>query len=75
MVTEPEHEVPELYDLLRRALRYLNENKATLRALEHFERELVRLLGIEHPETAPVVSLGRTYHKVPQSRRDVVKAL
>lgn len=75
IVTEPEHSVPELYDLLRRALRYLDANPATMRALEHFERELVRLLGIEHPEVAPVASLGRTYHRLPTSRRDILGML
>jgi DNA repair protein RecO (recombination protein O) len=72
LVTESEHAVPDLYDLFRRALRYLNENSANLRALEHFERELVHLLGIEHPEMSPVLALTRTYHRLPNARRDLV---
>jgi DNA repair protein RecO (recombination protein O) len=73
LVTEPEHAVPEIYDLLRRAVRYLNENPATARALEHFENELVRVLGIEHPQVNAIVALGRVYHRIPSSRREVLE--
>lgn len=75
LVTEPEHAVPELYDLLQRALRYLNDHAASLRALEHFERELVRLLGIEHPQVSSALAIGRAYNRLPNARRDLLKAL
>ena len=75
LVTEPEHEMPELYDLFSRALRYLHEQPASVRALEHFERELVRLLGIDHPETSPLVSLRRAYGRVPESRAPILTRL
>ncbi len=75
LVTESDHAVPDLFDLLRRAIRHLNDHAASLRALEHFERELVRLLGIEHPELSPAVAIGRAYHKLPAARRDLVARL
>lgn len=75
LVTEPEHAVAELFDLLQRALRYLNDNAASVRALEHFERELVRLLGIQHPEVSAAVAIGRAYHKLPSARRDLLTRL
>lgn len=75
LVTEPEHAVADLYDLLHRALRHLNDNAASLRALEHFERELVRLLGIQHPEVSAALAIGRAYHKLPAARRDLVARL
>lgn len=75
LVTEPEHAVADLYDLLSRALRHLNESAASLRALEHFERELVRLLGIDQPQVSAAVAIGRAYHKLPSARRDLVKRL
>jgi DNA repair protein RecO (recombination protein O) len=75
LVTESEHAVADLYDLLSRALRYLSENAASIRALEHFERELVRLLGIEHPQVSPAVAIGRAYHKLPSARRDLLARL
>jgi len=44
--TELEAPVPELFELMRRALRYLEANEPSRRALLHFESELARLLGI-----------------------------
>lgn len=75
LVTEPEHGVPELYDLLRRALRYLSANAADRRALEHFENELARLLGIANPAVTAAVGIGRAYHHLPKSRPDLLKVL
>ena len=75
LVTEAEHAVPELYDLLIRALRYLNGNPSSLLALEHFERELVRLLGIAHPEVSAAVAIGRAYHHIPRGRPELLKRL
>ena len=75
LVTEPEHAVPELFDLLRRLLRYLGENPANQRALEHFENELARLLGITHPQVSAAVAIGRAYHHLPSSRRDLLARL
>lgn len=75
LVTEPEHAVPELFDLFRRALRYLGEHPADRRALEHFENELARLLGIANPAVTAAVAIGRAYHHLPKGRPDVVKLL
>lgn len=75
LVTEPEHAVADLYDLLQRALRHINDHPASLRALEHFERELVRLLGIQHPEVSAALAIGRAYHKLPSARRELVARL
>ncbi len=75
LVTEPGHPAPELYDLLRRALSYLDRNPASQRALVHFERELTRLLGIEHPTVPAAVSLERLYHRLPQARPQLLKSL
>ena len=76
LVTEPDHAVPELYDLLLRALKYLNEREASLRALQHFETELTRLLGIQGQEgVSPAVAIGRVYHRLPDVRPELVKVL
>ena len=75
LVTEPEHALPELSDLFRRALRHLDANPATLRALEHFENELVRILGIAQPQVSACVAIGRAYHRVPSSRAELAKRL
>jgi DNA repair protein RecO (recombination protein O) len=75
LVTEPEHAVADLSDLFRRALGYLDQNPASIRALEHFENELARLLGIAHPQVSACVAIGRAYHRVPASRSDLLRRL
>ncbi len=76
LVTEAEHPAPELFDLLLRALRYLDTGKPTLRALLHFESELVRLLGIHgQAGVTPAIAIGRAYHVIPPTRAALVKRM
>jgi DNA repair protein RecO (recombination protein O) len=75
LVTEPDHPVPELYDLLQRAFGYLNSRPAARWPLLHFESELARLLGIQHAELAANVAIGRVYHRLPAARSDLFKKL
>jgi DNA repair protein RecO (recombination protein O) len=73
--TEPEHTAPEIFDLLLRALRHLDEKPASRRALLHFETELVKMLGIQHPRLTPIVAFGRAYHRIPNARPGLLKML
>ena len=73
MVTEAEHPAPELYDLLLRALKHLNEKAASLRAMEHFESELSRLLGIQQAGVSGANSIARTYLHLPPARRKLTQ--
>jgi DNA repair protein RecO (recombination protein O) len=75
LVTEPEHQAADLYDLLLRALSYLNRTGADKRALLHFEAELARLLGIQRADVTPAVSIGRAYHRLPQERAELLGKL
>ena len=76
LVTEPDHPAPELYDLLKRALGFLNAQPAALRALLHFEYELVRLLGIQgQAGVTPAVAIGRAYQRLPKARAGLLKTL
>lgn len=68
LVTEPEHPVPELYDLLQRALGYLNTHPASQRALTHFESEVAKALGIHHKSITSATAIARAYHRLPASR-------
>jgi DNA repair protein RecO (recombination protein O) len=45
--TELEHPEPEIYELLRRGLTYLENERPTLRAIVFFEAELAKLLGMQ----------------------------
>lgn len=75
LTTEPDHPAPDLHDLLQRALNHLDEKPASRRALEHFESELARLLGIQNPAATPHAALMRAFHKLPASRKDIAKLL
>ena len=75
LVTELEQPVPELYDLLRRALGHVNAEPASLRALVHFENETVRLLGIQNGAQTAAVAIGRVYGRLPQSRAGLLRQL
>lgn len=76
VVTEPDHAVPEIYTLLQRGFGYLSEKPATLRALLHFESELVRMLGIQgQAGVTPAVAIGRAYQRLPTARPGLLKQL
>jgi len=76
LVTEPDHPSPELYDLLKRGLGFMNAHPAETRALLHFEAELVRLLGIQGQQgVTPAVAIGRVYHRLPSARGELLKML
>jgi len=76
LVTEPDHPVPEIYHLLQRAFGYLAGQAATRRALEHFEAELVRMLGIQgQAGVTPAVAIGRAYQRLPAARAGLLRQL
>ena len=78
MTTEFEHPVPEVHDLLRRALDYLDKNPPTRRALLHFERELGGLLGvtgIHNADADPSQAILRLSGQLPRDRARLLKSL
>ena len=74
LVTESDHPVPELFDLLLRALAYLENATPSRKALVHFEHELARLLGV-HVEGPGFAALARTVPRMPESRRGLMAKL
>ncbi len=74
-VVEPDHPVPELYDLLRRGIAYLGENGADLRALKHYESEMARLLGVANRRASARRALENTYGNLPRSRQACIEAM
>ncbi len=73
--TEPETPVPDLFDLMQRALGYLDRAPASLKALYHFESELARLLGIASAAGCAHLDLERVLHRLPASRRELIQRL
>jgi len=75
LVTEPGAPVAGIFDLLKRALSHLKDKPATLRALEHFERELGRTLGISDETSGALPSLEAYCGRIPSSRAAVLQLL
>ena len=69
-VVEREHPVPELFDLLRGAFRYLSKSAADRSALLHYERRLAELLGVGHDGVNAGAALERAFGRLPRSRKD-----
>lgn len=72
---EPEHPDPALHDLLERALDHLDTAPPGLRALQHFENELARLLGVAHESRPAESTLREWLGRLPESRRELVERL
>jgi DNA repair protein RecO (recombination protein O) len=72
---EPEHPVPELYDLLKRALDHVDTTVPSVRALRHFETELARLLGVTHHQQAAEFSLCEMLGALPSGRGELFERL
>ena len=74
-VVEREHPVPELYDLLARALDYLSAEHASRRVLLHYERRLADLLGVGHDGINAGAALERAFGGLPRGRADCLALL
>ena len=72
---EPSHPVPELFDLLNRALGFLRKNVPTRLAIEHFEKELAKALGIYDPSSSTLESLSRAGSSLPVSRKKLLEQI
>lgn len=77
IATEPEHPAPELFQLLQRALGFLDAHDPSARAIRHFEAELSRLTGIHDRTQAqePAISLAALFGRMPRGRAALLKAL
>ena len=71
---EPGHSAPGLFDLLRRALGHLCEQPPSHRAVEFFESEICRILGLGH-EKNPLAAIEAHAGRVPSNRRRLTAAL
>ena len=73
LVLEPLHPVPEIFALLRRALLFLQQQAPTRRAVEYFEIELAKALGIYDPSQAAFAALQGLPQRVLSSREELLK--
>lgn len=75
LFTETMHPVPEMFDLLQRALGFLKRESPSRRAVEHFEAELAKLLGVHDPSLPAVHSLSAVAHHLPVNRSRLLDQL
>lgn len=74
-VVEREHPVPELFELLKRALDYLGTERASRRVMLHYERRLAELLGVGHEGQNAGAALERAFGGLPKGRADCLTIL
>lgn len=75
LFTETMHPMPELFGLVQRAWGFLREQRPSVRAVEHFEMELARLLGVHDPSVPAHRSLASVAHHLPSNRSRVFEQI
>lgn len=74
-VTQPSDPLIEVYDLLARAVAHLKSQPATLRALEFFEKELCRHLGLLEESSCVLATIESYCGGIPASRKAALNLL
>ncbi len=75
LTSVPDQPIPEIANLLRRALGWLDSHEPNRRALLHFERELADALGILAEDADGADAIHRLTHKLPRRRGELLKSL
>ena len=77
MTAPPMQPAQQIFDLLRRGLNFVQQSPASFRALNHFETELCRILGVYDPkgDVAAVDALASLCGVIPASRAAAVRFL
>lgn len=72
-VVERETAIPAVFDLLRKALNYLNEKEPTLALVDRFEQRLAEELGIAGEGDYARAIEGAFHRRLPVQRAQLVK--
>lgn len=72
---EPEHPEPLVADLLHRALNHLGKSQPSLRAMRHFEVQLLTLLGVASATVPLDTMLTECLGPPPASRKRLLEIL
>lgn len=77
IVAERETPIPDLADLLVRALNFLNEKPPTTKAVRHFEKQLAQLTGVfgEARDRDPAHDLASSFGFAPNKRDELFSQL
>lgn len=75
-VTELDHPVPEIYQLLLRGMGYLDRKMPEARGVLFFESELCKCLGLHTPDLHSAADkLVETYGRLPGARAEMMAQL
>ena len=72
---ERDHPEPELCDLLRRALDHVSARGASVRAMQHFEHEMARNLGVSGERRHATSALRDALGSLPPQRAQLLERL
>lgn len=75
LAVERDHPEPDLCSLLRRALDHVSAKGASIRAMQHFEQELARNLGIAHERRQGAPALRDALGNLPPQRAQLLERL
>jgi DNA repair protein RecO (recombination protein O) len=76
MLVEPQAAVPEIHDLLLKALDYLEQKAPTLPLVERFELRLAELLGMGGAPGRPIATLQASVQRaLPVQRRQLIQRM
>jgi DNA repair protein RecO (recombination protein O) len=75
LAVEREHPEPELFGLLRRGLDHVVERGASIRAMQHFEQELAKYLGIAKERRHAAAALREALGGLPPQRAQLLERL
>jgi DNA repair protein RecO (recombination protein O) len=71
----PMHPAPQIFDLLQRGIHFVQRAPVSIRAVNHFEAELCRVLGVHDAagKVRPIDALASLYGTIPESRQLALK--
>ena len=75
LAIERDHPEPEISDLLRRALDHVAAKGASIRAMQFFEQELAKILGISQQRRQAAPALKETLGGLPPQRAQLLERL
>jgi len=77
LVAERDTPIPEIYELLTKALDFLDDptSKVGMRVVERFELRLTEFLGIARPDRQAHQVISETFGRLPSTRDEVTERL
>ncbi len=71
IVCERDAPIPELFDLLKRALDYLEKEEPDWKAVIHYESEAAGALGVAAAPARAIEAIRALHHRVPEQREEL----